>query len=60
MSRYRFGLLLTLAGALGAIVAFFSPWFDRRRALARRTPPSLEGVRIGVEALALASLPIVL
>ncbi len=28
MSRYRFGLLLTLAGNLLVIVAFFSPWFD--------------------------------
>lgn len=28
MSRYSVGLLLTLAGSLLIIVAFFSPWFD--------------------------------
>jgi hypothetical protein len=28
VALYRFGLLLTLAGNLLAIVAFFSPWFD--------------------------------
>ncbi|HEY7975166.1 MAG TPA: hypothetical protein VID72_07480 [Ktedonobacterales bacterium] len=28
MWLYRFGLLLTLAGNLLVIVAFFSPWFD--------------------------------
>ena len=28
MSQYRFALLLTLAGNLLVIVAFFSPWFD--------------------------------
>jgi hypothetical protein len=28
MSQYRFALLLTFAGSLLVIVAFFSPWFD--------------------------------